>query len=383
IITECSRISEAAHGILRAPGIYNDAQVAAWRRITDAVHAAGGRIVNQIWHPGRVSHPAILGGKAPVAPSPLAAAGDFFLPSGRVAFTTPRELRAEELPGIVEDFARAARNARSAGFDGVEIHAANGYLLQQFLEEGSNRRRDAYGGSIERRARLTLEVVEALIAAWDEAHGGVRLSPAGVHYGMGGRDRPPAHGYLTRALGGRRPGRPRAARPTTAPLRSAASATFTSSGPTRPPSPRGRCRSTTCRPSPARASPARSSSMAASSAPPPRRCSPRGMPTSWPSAYPSLPTPTWSGAWPAMPPTTGRTPRPSTGWGLRATRTILCSRRLRGARLVVVPGSKVSNAVIASARRERSHPGPPARASGWRCRLCRRAMTMAVREGFA
>lgn len=206
IITECSRISEAAHGILRAPGIYNDAQVAAWRRITDAVHAAGGRIVNQIWHPGRVSHPAILGGKAPVAPSPLAAAGDFFLPSGRVAFTTPRELRAEELPGIVEDFARAARNARSAGFDGVEIHAANGYLLQQFLEEGSNRRRDAYGGSIERRARLTLEVVEAIIAAWDEAHVGVRLSPAGVHYGMGGRDRPATYDYLIRALAERRLG---------------------------------------------------------------------------------------------------------------------------------------------------------------------------------
>ena len=203
IITECARISEAAHGIIRAPGIFSEAQVAGWRRITDAVRAAGGRIVNQIWHPGRVSHPDILGGRAPVAPSPIAAAGEFFLPTGRVPFTEPRELRADELPGIVADFARAARNARSAGFDGVEIHAANGYLLQQFLEDGSNRRTDAYGGPVENRARLTLDVVDAVIAAWDAARVGVRLSPAGVHYGMDGRDRPATYEFLIRALADR------------------------------------------------------------------------------------------------------------------------------------------------------------------------------------
>ena len=203
IITECTQISEDAHGIIRAPGIHNDAQVAAWRTITDAVHAAGGRIVNQIWHPGRASHPDIMDGKAPVAPSPIAAAGEFFLPTGRVPFTEPRELRADELPGIVEDFAQAARNARSAGFDGVEIHAANGYLLQQFLEDGSNKRTDAYGGSVENRARLTLEVVDAVVAAWDEIHVGVRLSPAGVHYGMDGSDRPATYDYVIRALADR------------------------------------------------------------------------------------------------------------------------------------------------------------------------------------
>lgn len=200
LITECTQISEDAHGIIRAPGIHNAAQIAGWRSITDAVHKAGGRIINQIWHPGRVSHPAIQGGRAPVAPSPIAAAGDFFLPSGRVPFTEPRELRLDEISGIVESFAQAAQNARAAGFDGVEIHAANGYLLQQFLEDGSNKRIDAYGGPIENRARLALEVVDAAVAAWDADHVGVRLSPAGVHYGMDGADRPSTYDYVMRQL---------------------------------------------------------------------------------------------------------------------------------------------------------------------------------------
>ena len=206
LITECTQISEAAHGIIRAPGIYNDAQIAAWGAITDAVHTAGGKIVNQIWHPGRVSHPALLQGRAPVAPSAIAATGDFFLPSGRVPFTLPRELRGDEIRAIVDDFARAARNARAAGFDGVEIHAANGYLLQQFLEDGSNKRADAYGGSIENRARLALEVVDAVTNAWDAEHTGVRLSPAGVHYGMDGADRPSTYDYVMRKLAERKLG---------------------------------------------------------------------------------------------------------------------------------------------------------------------------------
>lgn len=200
IITECTQISQDAHGIIRAPGIHNAAQIAAWRLITDAVHAAGGRIVLQIWHPGRASHPDLLDGRAPVAPSPIAASGAFFLPSGRVPFTTPRALRRDELPGIVTDFAQAARNARTAGFDGVEVHAANGYLLQQFLEDGPNQRTDAYGGGVENRARLTLEVVDAVISAWDAEHVGVRLSPAGVHYGMDGTDRTATYDHVIRRL---------------------------------------------------------------------------------------------------------------------------------------------------------------------------------------
>jgi N-ethylmaleimide reductase len=200
IITECTQISDQAHGIIRAPGIHREDQIGAWRNITSAVHDAGGRIVNQIWHPGRVSHPGIMNGADPVAPSPIPAEGSFFLPSGRVDFTVPRELRAEELPGIVEDFRRAAENARAAGFDGVEIHAANGYLLQQFLEDKSNHRTDAFGGSIENRARLILEVVDAVIATWDAKRVGVRLSPAGVHYGIGDSDRPAVYDYLIRSL---------------------------------------------------------------------------------------------------------------------------------------------------------------------------------------
>ncbi len=206
IVTECTQISEDANGIIRAPGIHNDTQIAEWRKITDAVHAAGGRIISQIWHPGRASHPDIMGGKAPVAPSPIAASGEFFLPSGKVPFTVPRELGIDELPGIVENFAQAARNAREAGFDGVEIHAANGYLLQQFLESGSNKRTDAYGGTIENRARLTLEVVDAVVATWDADHTGVRLSPAGVHYGEDGEDRPGDYDYLLRQLADRKVG---------------------------------------------------------------------------------------------------------------------------------------------------------------------------------
>ncbi|MGY9047482.1 hypothetical protein P775_07745 [Puniceibacterium antarcticum] len=203
IITECTQISEGAHGIIRAPGIHDDAQIAAWRKITDAVHEKGGKIFNQIWHPGRTSHPDIMGGKDPVAPSPIAAAGEFFLPTGRVPFTVPRELGIDELPGIVEDFVQAARNARAAGFDGVEIHAANGYLLQQFLEDVSNHRTDAYGGTIENRARLTLEVTDAVIAAWDADHVGVRLSPAGINYGSVSSDRPEIYDHVIRQLSDR------------------------------------------------------------------------------------------------------------------------------------------------------------------------------------
>jgi N-ethylmaleimide reductase len=200
IVTECTQISDQAHGILRAPGIHRPEQIAAWRKITDAVHAAGGRIFNQIWHCGRVAHPEMRGGELPVGPSPIAASGDFFLPRGRVEFPVPRELGIEEIPGIVADFAAAARNARAAGFDGVELHGANGYLLDQFLQSGSNTRADRYGGPIENRARLLLEVLDAVIGAWSREHVGVRLSPSSFLYGMNDANKLETFGYAVRAI---------------------------------------------------------------------------------------------------------------------------------------------------------------------------------------
>ncbi len=200
IITECTQVSDQAHGIIRAPGIHRPDQIAAWRQVVDRVHAAGGRIYCQIWHCGRVAHPDIRGGVAPVAPSPLPATGDFFLPTGRVSFPVPRELRLEEIPDIVETFAQATRNAREAGFDGVELHGANGYLQDQFLQDGSNKRTDAYGGSVENRARMMLETVAAMIGAWSADRIGVRLSPSSLLYGMHDSDDLTTFGYVIREL---------------------------------------------------------------------------------------------------------------------------------------------------------------------------------------
>jgi N-ethylmaleimide reductase len=184
IVTDCTAVSEQAVGVIRGPGIWRDDQIEGWRKVTRRVHEAGGRIVCQIWHCGRVAHPDMRGGAEPVAPSPIPATGDFFLPSGRVDFPVPRELRLDEIPGIIETFAQATRNVRSAGFDGVELHAANGYLHDQFLQDGSNKRTDAYGGSAMNRARLIVETTQAMIAAWDAGHVGVRLSPSSYLYGV-------------------------------------------------------------------------------------------------------------------------------------------------------------------------------------------------------
>ena len=200
IVTECTQVSDQAHGIIRAPGMHRSDQVAAWRVITDAVHAAGGRIYNQLWHAGRVGHPDMRGGEAVVAPSPLPATGDFYLPTGRVDFPVPRELGVEEIPGIVEDFARATRNARAAGFDGVELHGANGYLQDQFLQDGSNARTDAYGGSVVNRARLLVETAEAMAAAWSADRVGVRLSPSSTLYGMADSDKRATFGHAVREM---------------------------------------------------------------------------------------------------------------------------------------------------------------------------------------
>ena len=200
IITECTQVSDQGHGIIRAPGIHRQDQIDGWRRVTDALHAAGGRIYLQIWHCGRVAHPDMRGGELPVAPSPIPATGDFFLPSGRVEFPVPRQLRIEEIAPIVEDFAQATRNARKAGFDGVELHGANGYLQDQFLQDGTNARTDAYGGSVQNRARFMLETVQAMIGAWSADRIGVRISPSSTLYGMDDSNKMATFGHVIREL---------------------------------------------------------------------------------------------------------------------------------------------------------------------------------------
>jgi len=204
LITEASQVSPQGVGYPNTPGIHNEAQVEAWRKVTDAVHGAGGRIFIQLWHVGRISHPSLQpDGALPVAPSAIRPEGQAFTYEGPKDFVTPRALDTGEIPGIVEAYARATRNARDAGFDGVEIHAANGYLIDQFLRSGSNRRDDAYGGSLENRARFLLEVADAVVSAWAPERVGVRLSPCGGFNSM--RDDNPAEtfGYAARALGER------------------------------------------------------------------------------------------------------------------------------------------------------------------------------------
>ena len=182
IVTEATAISHQAQGYADVPGLWSDEQVAAWKTVTDAVHAAGGRIVVQLWHVGRVSHVDLQpGGQAPVAPSALTArTKTVLIRDGVPTFadtSAPRALELSEIPGIVEDYRRAARNAIRAGFDGVEIHGANGYLIDQFLKTGANQRTDAYGGSIANRARLLLEVTRAVAHAIGGDRTGIRLSP--------------------------------------------------------------------------------------------------------------------------------------------------------------------------------------------------------------
>lgn len=177
IITEGTQISLQGSGYPATPGIHTDAQVAGWQAITEAVHARGGHIFCQLWHCGRVSHPDYHDGQPPVAPSAIRPEGQAVTYEGMKDFVTPRALDVEEIPGIVADYAHAADCARRAGFDGVELHAANGYLIDQFLRDGSNQRTDAYGGPVENRARFLLEVVEAISGVLGADRVGVRLSP--------------------------------------------------------------------------------------------------------------------------------------------------------------------------------------------------------------
>ena len=185
IVTEATQISPQGVGYPATPGIHSAVQVEGWKAVTEAVHDAGGRIFLQLWHVGRISHSAYQPERAlPVAPSAIAPEGEKFTPEGSKPYEVPRALRTEEIPGIVEDYRTAAENARAAGFDGVEIHAANGYLIDQFLRDGTNKRTDRYGGSLENRTRFLIEVTEAVTGVWGGDRVGVRLSPAGSFNSM-------------------------------------------------------------------------------------------------------------------------------------------------------------------------------------------------------
>jgi N-ethylmaleimide reductase len=189
IVTEATQVSESAAGYVFTPGLHTEEQVTGWRAVTDAVHAAGGRIVVQLWHTGRISHPVMRpDGSTPVSASAIAAEGEVITYEGPKRFPTPRPLEIDEIAAIVADFAQAARHAVRAGFDGIEIHAANGYLVDQFLRDGANQRTDAYGGSIENRARFLLEVVEATSAAIGAHRVGVRISPTSPFNSMADSD---------------------------------------------------------------------------------------------------------------------------------------------------------------------------------------------------
>ncbi|GAA3936700.1 alkene reductase [Litoribacillus peritrichatus] len=177
IIAEATMVAEGTSAFINEPGIYSQAQIEGWRKVTDAVHANGGKIFLQLWHGGRASHPDLNEGKAAVAASAIAIEDEVHTPEGKKPYTVPRALDTEEIPTIVEAFKQGAINAKDAGFDGVEVHGANGYLLDNFLRDGTNHRNDQYGGSIENRARLLFEVLEAVIGVWGAGKVGVRTSP--------------------------------------------------------------------------------------------------------------------------------------------------------------------------------------------------------------
>lgn len=185
IIAEATMAMAGHSSFWMEPGIHSAAQVAGWKKVTDDVHAAGGRIFLQVWHGGRACHPLLNDGAQPVAPSAIPITGDEVrTPEGKKPYVVPRELRDDELPGIVEGFRMAAQNARAAGFDGVEVHGANGYLLDEFLRDGANKRSGPYGGSRENRARLLLEVIAAVSSVWGSDRVGVRLSPLNSYNSM-------------------------------------------------------------------------------------------------------------------------------------------------------------------------------------------------------
>lgn len=204
ILSEGTPVDPMGVGYANVPGIWSKEQVEAWKPVTAAVHNAGGHIFAQIWHVGRISDPAFLNGQLPVAPSAIAAEGTVSLLRPKKTFVTPRALETSEVKGVVEAFRRAAQNAQTAGFDGVELHGANGYLLDQFLQDGSNQRTDEYGGPIENRARLMLEAADAAISVFGPGRVGMHLAPRGDSHGVSDSNRTATFSYVARELGRRK-----------------------------------------------------------------------------------------------------------------------------------------------------------------------------------
>jgi len=203
IISEATAVMPMGVGYPDTPGIWSDEQVEGWKKVTAAVHEAGGRIILQLWHVGRISDPIYLDGQPPVAPSALRPAGTVSLVRPKKEYVTPRALDTGEIPAIVQAYKRGAENAKAAGFDGVEIHAANGYLIDQFLQSGTNQRTDAYGGSVENRARFLLEITDAILEVWAPGRVGVHLAPRGDSHDMSDANPQETFGYVTEALGQR------------------------------------------------------------------------------------------------------------------------------------------------------------------------------------
>jgi 2,4-dienoyl-CoA reductase-like NADH-dependent reductase (Old Yellow Enzyme family) len=203
ILSEATSVAPAGVGYPHTPGIWSNEQVEGWRNVVEGVHSAGGRIFLQIWHVGRISDPVYHDGALPVAPSPIAAKGHVSLLRPQRAYVAPRALNTEELADVVEAYRHGAANAKAAGFDGVEVHGANGYLLDQFLQDSTNKREDGYGGSIENRARLLLEVTDAVVSVWGAGRVGVHLAPRGDLHDMGDSNLPETFGYVARELGKR------------------------------------------------------------------------------------------------------------------------------------------------------------------------------------
>ena len=203
IISEAIVISEAANGYEKTPGLFSDAQVDGWKVVTDAVHAKDGLIVAQLWHVGRVSHPDLLGGDTPVSASNVQQKGQVSLLRPKRDYVVPRPLEITDIQTIVEQYKQSAIRAKAAGFDGVELHAANGYLIDQFLQSSTNQRQDSYGGSVENRARFLLEVVDALIEVWGAGRVGVHLAPRGDEHDMGDANPKQTFGYAMQELGQR------------------------------------------------------------------------------------------------------------------------------------------------------------------------------------
>jgi 2,4-dienoyl-CoA reductase-like NADH-dependent reductase (Old Yellow Enzyme family) len=203
IISEAIAVTPMGVGYADTPGLWSEEQVAGWKQVTKAVHAEGGRIFAQLWHVGRISAPIFLNGELPVAPSAIAATGHVSLVRPKQDYVVPRALELAEIPGVVEAYRKAAMNAQMAGFDGVELHAANGYLPDQFLQDGSNHRTDQYGGSIENRARLLLEITDGIVSVWGPELVGVHLAPRMDSHSMGDSDRLGTFTYVARELGER------------------------------------------------------------------------------------------------------------------------------------------------------------------------------------